>query len=270
MQLEGAVCVITGASGGIGQALAAELANHGARLILAGRRDAALRSLAGGLPEGSVITVCPGDLTNTSDREALARLAEQHGVSALINASGVNCFGLLECQRDEDVEAMMAANLTAPIALTRRLLPHLQSRDEALVVNVGSAFDSIGFPGYVLYSASKFGLRGFSEALARELADGPVRVVHVAPRATATAMNPPEVTEMNRTLGNSEDPPAKVAARIVTAMRKDRRRSAIGLPERFFARINQTLPGLVDRALGRRLSVIKQFASPENRKEATS
>lgn len=267
MQLEGSTCVLTGATGGIGHALAHKLAEAGARLILAARQRPALAALSEELPPASVAAICAGDLTQACERDALAQVAETLDADILVNLCGGNRFGLLAEQSADDVQALLAVNLTSPIALTQRLLPHLAGRGESLVVNIGSAFDAIGFPGYVLYSASKFGLRGFSESLARELADGPVRVIHIAPRATRTAMNPPVVSAMNRALGNAEDPPERVAARIVTAMRKGERRAAIGWRERCFARINQTLPAVVDRALARQLATIKRFASPASMEE---
>ncbi len=269
MQLDGSVCLLTGATGGIGRALATELVRAGARLILTARQQTALDELAGALPKRQVVAVLAADLTQPAQRHRLAELATGQDVGILVNLFGANRFGLLAAQEDADVEALISVNLVGPIALTQRLLSHLERRPESLIVNVGSAFDSIGFPGYVLYSASKFGLRGFSEALARELADGSVRVVHVAPRATRTAMNPPAVSAMNRALGNAEDPPDKVAARIVAAMRRGERRSAIGWRERCFARLNQTLPALVDRALARQLATVKHFASTAPRKEGT-
>lgn len=261
MQLEDSVCIVTGATGGIGRALILALADAGAKLIPSARSPDALSALGRALPATCLAAVHTGDLTTPSARESLARLGADCGANVLINVCGGNRFGLLEEQSQDDVSSLLTVNLMVPIDLTRRLLPHLANQHAAMVVNVGSTFGTIGYPGYVLYSASKFGLRGFSEALARELADGPVEVVHVDPRATRTAMNSAAVSAMNRTLGNTEDPAELVARRIVKAMERGRRRSAIGWPERFFTRINRTWPGLVDRALAGQLATIKQYAA---------
>jgi short-subunit dehydrogenase len=126
-------------------------------------------------------------------------------------------------------------------------------------VFVGSTFGSIGFPGYTAYCASKFGLRGFSEALRRELADTPVQVIYVAPRATATAMNPEAVNELNQALGNTMDPPEKVAGAILEAMQKDEKRRFLGWPEKLFVVINGVLPRIVDKAMLKQLPVIRRF-----------
>lgn len=267
MRLDGAVVTLTGATGGIGQPLALALAVSGAHLVLAGRDANALQQLSGRLPPGSVVASCRGDLTLDTARADLIEASRAAGSTVLVNLSGGNHFGLLEQQTDADLSRLLDVNLKAPMALTRGLLPHLKRCPEALVVNVGSAFGLIGFPGYAAYCACKFGLRGFSEALARELSDGPVRVLHVAPRATRTAMNPPAVRAMNQALGNTEDPPERVAQRIVRAILHDERRAALGWRERCFAAVNQLLPAMVDRAVGRQLEVVKRFAAqPEEDK----
>jgi short-subunit dehydrogenase len=126
-------------------------------------------------------------------------------------------------------------------------------------VFVGSTFGSIGYPGYSAYCATKFGLRGFTEALRRELADSLVQVMYFAPRATATAMNPESVTQLNRALGNAMDPPDQVAAQLIAAMKRDQRRCFLGWPEKLLVAINGVLPRLVDRAMLKQLPVIRRF-----------
>ena len=264
MQLEGSVCVLTGATGGIGMALATRLAAAGSRLILSARDEPRLATLTAGLGTKAVAGWHAGDLTAADHQEALAALAIRHDARVLINLSGANRFGLLADQSPADAASMLSTNLIAPIQLTQRLLPHFASRVEAAVVNVGSAFGSIGYPGYALYSASKFGLRGFSEALRRELAGGPVRVLYVAPRATRTSMNSAAASAMNAALGNAEDPPDLVARHIVQTILWNRPDSTIGWPERFFCRLNQTAPKLVDRAVARQLDIIRRHASADN------
>jgi len=260
MRLEGATCVLTGAAGGIGSALAKSLADAGVRLILAGRHNETLEGLRADLSPDSVLESCAGNLTDALVQESLCQAARSGGATILINLCGCNAFGLLQEQDPQDVERLITTNLTAPIQLTQRLLPHLLQQPEAMIVNVGSTFGALGFPGYAVYSASKFGLRGFSEALARELADGPINVVYVSPRATRTSMNPAAVSALNAELGNAEDEPEIVAAAIVSAMRRRARRTGIGWPEKFFSGLNQIAPAVVDKALSRQLSTIKRFA----------
>jgi len=117
----------------------------------------------------------------------------------------------------------------------------------------------LGYPGQAAYCASKFALRGFSEALRRELADGPVRVLHLAPRATRTAMNGAAACALNAELGVAMDEPAEVARALLALLRRPVRERLLGRPEALFARLNQLLPGLLDRVLRRQLPVIRRF-----------
>ena len=155
----------------------------------------------------------------------------------------------------------MLINAVAPMLLCHALIPLLAQRAHAHIVNVGSTFGSIGFPGFCTYSASKFALRGFSEALRRELADTPIRVHYVAPRATKTALATSRVRAMNKELGVGMDSPQTVAAAIVDALRRERRETFLGVPERLFAKLNGVLPGLVDRSLRKQLAVIRRYAT---------
>jgi short-subunit dehydrogenase len=101
-------------------------------------------------------------------------------------------------------------------------------------------------------------MRGFSEALSRELTGTGVDVLYIAPRTTRTTMNDTRADALNRALGNTEDPPEWVAAEIVKAIGRGRRRTYLGWPENFFIRINNLLPGIVDRSLAGVLPVIKK------------
>ena len=125
-----------------------------------------------------------------------------------------------------------------------------------------STESSIGFPGFAAYSASKFAVRGFSEALRRELSDTHVAVHYVAPRATKTALATDRVRAMNAELGVGMDTPQQVAAAILRVLCDERRELLLGAPERLFAKLNALLPALVDRSLQRQLPVVRRHASP--------
>jgi short-subunit dehydrogenase len=127
------------------------------------------------------------------------------------------------------------------------------------IVNVGSSFGSIGYPYQTLYCASKFGLRGFSEALSRELSDTPVKVSYLAPRATDTDINDAQTRAMNKALGNQMDSPKLVADELVALLNSNKTRRFIGFPEKLFARINGVFPRIVDNAIAKQLPKIKQF-----------
>lgn len=254
------VCVLTGAAGGIGRELARELTGRGAKLVISGRRGNALSDLRTGLPAGSVAAAVAGDLRDEKVRAELAATASAAGATVLVNLSGANAFGMLERQTSDDIAELIETNLVAPMQLTRLLLPHLLAQQVASIVNVGSVLGEIGHPGYTAYCASKFGLRGFSEALRRELADTSVTVQYLGPRTTRTTMNDAAAVQMNEMLGNSVDEPAEVAKWIADAMAEGRLRGNFGWPEWFFCRINALLPGVVDGAIAGKLAVVKRFA----------
>jgi short-subunit dehydrogenase len=255
--------LITGASGGIGRELVVALLNEGAWVLLTGRDHAALASVVEHHADRERSAVFAADITSASDRARLCDFASRWGggIDMLVNNAAVGDFGFLAAQSAESIETAIATNLTAPIDLCRRLVPRLELSGEAHIVNIGSVFGTIGFAGNCAYSATKFGLRGFSEALRRELADTNIRVHYFAPRATRTAFNNDLVNSLNQALGNVSDEPAAVANRIVQALRDDETELVFGTPEKLFARINALLPRLVDRALLQKLATIRDFAS---------
>lgn len=260
MQLEDRICLVTGATGGIGWALCHALAQAGAKLVLTGRNAEQLQALRSELASQQVLDLVVADQLDSDALAGLVRRAAQHGVNTLVNLSGVNQLALFEDLGTSALADMITLNLLAPMNLSQQLLPHLREAGDGLIVNVGSAFGSIGYPGYVAYCASKSGLRGFSEALRRELSDSDVEVLYVAPRATATAMNAGGANDLNAALGNRTDAPAWVAQQILKAMDKRRKVSFLGWPEKFFVKLNGLLPLMVDGSLVKQLPTVRQHA----------
>ena len=259
MRLSEARVVLTGASGGIGLAIATALCASGAQVLAVARHREPLVPLLELYPDN--LCWVRADLTLLSDRrEVLARAQGIGGINLLINAAGVNHFAMLEQFDDSEINSMLAVNISAPICLTKLMLPLLKQADSAMVVNVGSTYGSIGYPGYASYCATKFALRGFSEALRRELADTRVSVLYVAPRATRTGMNSPAAQALNDALKANVDDPQTVAAAVIHAIAGDRRDLYLGWPERFFVRLNSFLPHLVDRGLRKQLPLIRRLS----------
>lgn len=263
MNLEDRRVLITGATGGIGRALAATLLDEGAHVLLSGRDHGALLNVVEDSAGRERTAVFAADLTRASDRARLCEFASRWrgGVDILINNAAVSDFALLASQSAESLDLAIATNLVAPIDLCRRLVPCLARHEQAHIVNIGSVFGTIGFAGNSVYCATKFGMRGFSEALRRELADTGVRVHYLAPRATRTSFNSDLVDDLNEALGNAIDDPAQVASSIVRALQADRTECVIGWPEKFFARLNAVLPRVVDAALLPKLATIRNFAN---------
>jgi short-subunit dehydrogenase len=252
--------VLTGASGGIGAAIAKQLSDEGGLLILVGRDQVKLDKLNQDI--GGQHHCLAVDLTTEEGRASLLGLCRQFesGIDMLINNAGISEFSLLKNTSCERVEQLITTNLISPILVCKALLSILEIQHQARIVNIGSTFGSIGFPGFSVYSSSKFGLRGFSEALRRELMDSNVSVHYFAPRATKTTINSNSVVLMNEELNTRVDSPELVAQNFIKFLR---RHSAShfyqGWPEKLFVRINGLLPQLVDRSIFKQLATIKRY-----------
>jgi short-subunit dehydrogenase len=250
--------LLTGASGGIGRAMAKALAAQGHRLILVGRNVDKLSALCDALNGEHRYFSC--DLTSLSAQQALLNeLKPLAPLDLLINNAGINQFSLFDQQSPEALERIIHTNVTATMWLTQGVLPLLANK--AQIVVVGSTLGVIGFPGYVSYCAAKFALRGFAEALGRELADRGIEVSYLAPRGTQTELNSAEVIEMNKQLGSKMDPPERVADELLALIKKPQGIRCIGYPEKIFARLNQIFPNIVTGSLVKQLPIIKRFAA---------
>ncbi|MBI1283900.1 MAG: SDR family oxidoreductase [Thiobacillus sp.] len=268
MKISGSTILITGASGGIGGAIARQLAQRGATLILVNRDSTRLEAFAAELAtSGGKVTALAGDLALPGEPARLARDAiEQAGtIDIVINCAGVQNFGFFAEESAADTATLFNVNTIAPIALVNALLPHMLERGKGQIVNLGSIFGSIGFPCFASYSASKFALRGFSEALRRELAGTGVGVTYVAPRFTKTAFNRSVVTRMADALKMNQDEPESVAASVIATIERDGQESYLGWPEKLFVRINSILPRLVDPSLVKQVDLMRPFATETTR-----
>lgn len=267
MKVAGSTAILVGATGGIGQAIAWQMVGRGARLIVVGRDRERTERLAEqlGNASGARARAFVADIVDADTPSLLREFAERDGgkIDFLINCAGVQNFGFFADESPAATAALFAVNTSAPIALINAVLPHMLGNRRGHIVNVGSIFGSIGFPCFATYSASKFALRGFSEALRRELSGSGVNVTYVAPRFTKTAFNGDAVSRMADALGMKQDEPAAVARSVVDAIERDGRNSYLGWPEKLFVRINSLMPRLVDRPLMRRVDHMRPFAARE-------
>jgi short-subunit dehydrogenase len=260
--------LITGATGGIGQAIAKRLNDKGYTLILHGRNEAKLNNAVKMLNLQSADKrhhALIADLSLASERATIVEKAFAIGpVELFINNAGISNFGNFEETSGEHISQMLVTNLEAPIVLAKEFLQKItQSKQGGTLINIGSALGSIGFPGFSLYCATKFGIRGFSQSLAREYAGSNIRVAHFAPRTTQTDLNTDQVLQMNSSMGSKVDSPEQVADAFMKFLYSTKRHVVLGWPEKLFARINGALPELVDNAFVQKLKKIKQFTQPK-------
>ncbi len=250
MQLEGKRTLITGAGSGIGRALAIEASRLGMTVALCGRRAEPLYATLSEMTPGGRHLRLRGDITDPAVRRGLRDYLWRQwgGLDVLVNNAGVVTVGPLAYTTDAELDRVMATNIVAPLALTREMLPLLRRAAPSRIVNVGSMFGDIAYPLFAAYSASKFGLRGLSIALRRELKSLGIGVTYAAPRATKTdaaSAYDPLVEPMQMRI----DQPAGVAAHIWRAVAQDADSAYARGPERLFVLAQRLLPKLVDRAI---------------------
>lgn len=189
MNLLNKTVLLTGASGGIGQALARELAHKGARLYLVGRNEKAMSLLKNAIPHPERHNIAL--MRSYSDEEILGlanSLSQNGGLDILINNAGSSRFALLEQQSFDDIREQIRTNIEIPALLTRALLDKMNR--PGIVLNIGSIFGEIGHPAWSVYSATKAATHRFSEALGRELQGSGITVLYAAPRSTANRFTP--------------------------------------------------------------------------------
>jgi short-subunit dehydrogenase len=238
----GKTCVITGAASGIGAALALNLAGRRAVLVLIDKDADGLERVAGLAREVGAerVDTYVIDLSDGGDRlDLAAEVADRHGgVDLLVNNAGVALSGTFEQVSMKDFDWLMEINLHAVIRMTKAFLPQLLSRPGAHVVNLSSLFGLIAPPTQVAYVTSKFGVRGFTEALRHELAGQiGVTVVHPGGIKTNIAANArhsgPDLdgmqAEQARRFAEAAltMPPERAAALIVAAIERRRPRLVI-------------------------------------------
>jgi short-subunit dehydrogenase len=256
------VILITGASSGIGAATARLFGQSGYRVILAARRQDRLNSLAEEIDKnGGEALVVPTDLCRLDDIQALvARSLEEFAqIDILFNNAGFGRLDWLEYLDPlADIEPQLQTNLHGTIQLTRAVLPHMISRRKGQIIMMGSLASLIGTPTYTIYAASKFGLRGFTQALRREVHIYGIQVSAVYPGGVTTEFN--EHAKINRKTGTTTPPGLRLSseqvAREVQQLTRRPKRSLV-LPRVMWVVVwlNRLFPSLVDRMIEARFVI---------------
>jgi len=186
--LSGKVALVTGASGGIGGAIAKALHAQGATLVLSGTRAEALEALKGELGSRAHVATC--NLGDAVSVEALPKTAEQLAgpIDILINNAGVTRDNLFMRMKDEEWDQVIAVDLTAAFRLSRAVLRGMMKKRWGRIISVTSVVGTMGNPGQGNYAAAKAGVVGMSKSLAYEVASRNITVNCVAPGFIATAM----------------------------------------------------------------------------------
>lgn len=244
MRLDGRTALVTGASGGIGGAIARALVDRGAHVVLSGRNEQALEELRGGIGDRAEVLVA-----DLSTREGLAALLDGgRRIDALVANAALPASGpILEYETDQ-IDRALDVNLRAPIHLARALAPRMRERGEGHLVFVSSLAGKVANPGGALYSATKFGLRGFAYSLREDLHGTGVGVTCVFPGFVSGAGLWAE-TGMTLPRGVGTRSADQVAAAVIEGIERDRAEIDVApLVVRMTGRLWGVAPGLFSAA----------------------
>ena len=246
---------ITGASSGIGESLALELAEQGATLLLTARREERLRELAQRCPQPDQVHLLPADLLEESQWPGLAdrAIAVSGRVDMLINNAGMSQRASAQNTLPTDVRRLMELNFFAPVALTNAVLPTMVAHGSGRIVIISSVAGYIGTPLRSTYAASKHAVRGYFDSLRAELHGTGVGVTIVCPGYVRTELAVNAVSKDGRSHGRTDEvierglDPHKCAKAIATAVERGRSELHIGGKEVYAIYLKRFAPKLIER-----------------------
>ena len=259
-KLSGCRAIVTGASGGIGKAIAAALAASGAKVALAARSADKLAEVAREL--GGNAFAVPTDVTKPADRENLIRatVAKFGGLDLLVNVAGVGAWGHFASSNEAINREVLEVNFFAPVELIRLAVPHLTNGNDPAICNLTSMCARRGMPAWPEYSASKFALVGLTEALRGEMARYDIDVVTIVPGLTKSDLN----RHLLRSDGKADIPYDKgmtvdyVARRTVDAILKNKREIVLGIEAKKILTVNRFAPRFVNWLIARNVTKLYQ------------
>ncbi len=256
--LKGKRAIVTGASSGIGRAIAADLVKAGVRVVLASRGADKLNEVADALrAAGGDVLAVPTDVTKPDDRSRLIEttVSAFGGLDLLVNNAGVGSWGHFADSTEPICRTVLEVNFFAPVELTRLAMPHLTRGNQPALVNVTSMCGRKGMPAWPEYSASKFALVGISEAWRAEFQRYGVDVLTIVPGLTNSGFEKNWLrndgkADLRFDLGMT---PEYLAAKITDAIRKNRTETVLGTEAKRLLRFNRYFPRLTNWLLARKV-----------------
>ena len=256
------VAALTGAGSGIGRALALQLNNDGCELFLSDISPASLKTTLALLPRQDV--PADGQVLDVADKTSVyawaEKIAEAKGhVDIVINNAGVALISNVEDNRYEDFEWLMGINFWGVVYGTQAFLPLLRQSQQGHLVNISSVFGLFSVPTQSVYNASKFAVRGYTEALRQEMEGSNIHVCCVHPGGIKTNIARAAHSEDSDVNANERDTefqklartsPEKAAGTIIAAIEKHKKRLLIGMDARFFSVMCRLFPVRYPRILG--------------------
>ena len=276
MDFKDKTVIITGGSEGVGAATARAFADVGANLVLVARTRKNLEQIAAELREKTRVEIVPMDV---SDADACANLFkkadyELGAVHVLVNNAGYHQRGSVESVAADDLGKMIDVNLKAPVMLCRMAIPYMKAAGEGAIINVASLAGRTPVPGAATYSASKFGLRAFTFALAEELAGTDIKLAALSPGPIDTGFilsNIDNVTDLtfSQPLSTAEE----CAAEILKLCTNDKRERSMPPVSGFLTTLTYLFPGigrLMRPVLERKGRRVKQTLKAGMRQQGSS
>jgi short-subunit dehydrogenase len=254
-ELSGRRILITGASSGIGRALAEQLAAAGAKLVLAARSEDKLRELAASLKTETLVV--PTDVTVEADRIRLIEKTKERfgGLDVLINNAGIASWAHFSDSTEAVLRQIMEVNFFAPAHLIKLAQPLLTEGNQPAIVNVSSMCGRKAMPGWPEYSASKYALCGLTEALRGEFARFDIDVLLIIPGLIKSNFQDSFLQRKGRAKIEFDKgmEPAYVAERIIKSLRSNKTETVMGSEARWVLLMNKFFPRLTDWLLARKM-----------------
>jgi short-subunit dehydrogenase len=256
--IAGARMLITGASQGIGRALAEASAQAGARVLAAARKEDLLQELAQKVrANGGVLETVHADVTSPADRQKMLAAAQHHfgGLDILVNNAGIGATGHFADGNPEHLRQIFEVNFFGLTETTRLFLPLLKRGQSPAIVNISSIAAKRGIPARADYSASKFAVQGFSEALRAELAKDGIDVLVVCPGLTQTnfsknMLQQKALVQLDHRRGMTSE---QVAQATLRAIARGKNEVCLTMPGKLIALVSRFMPWLADIIVKRKI-----------------